>query len=95
MSVPYHERVLQKHPSLIGDLRSSAPTAHDSSSNGRNGTYRGQIAFRQHGAITSEHDRAIGLNRIDAFVEVANSELLASQQVVKGSRSKPGSAPTC
>ena len=85
MSLPYHKRVLQKHPvSYWRFEEQSALTAHDSTSNARNGTYHGQVAFRQHGAITSEHDRAIGLNGVYAFVEVPDSEAFSQPTSGKG-----------
>src|SRR5947209_6760896 len=85
MSVPYHKRVLQKHPVSYWRFEERlGPTAHDSTSNAHNGTYHGDVAFGQHGATSSEHDRAIGLNGVHAFVEVPNSEVFSQPTSGKG-----------
>jgi hypothetical protein len=51
----------------------TGPVARDSSVHAHTGTYHGGITFAESGAIHSEYDAAIGLNGVDAFVEVTDS----------------------
>src|SRR5260370_36700308 len=73
----YSSVVLAKGP--IGYWRlgeATGPTAFDASGNGYDGTYFGNPAFGQPGAITNDPDTAIGLNGFDSgdFVEVADPD---------------------
>ena len=78
MPGPYHRRVLEKHPVAYWRFEEhSGPTAYDSTKYARNGTYHGGVTFLQTGAIRSEHDVAVGLNGVDAFVEVADNEVFS------------------
>jgi hypothetical protein len=70
----YQQRVLAKHPVAYWRFEERAgTTAGDSTGHGHSGFYRGGVAFSQPGAIHTEPDAAIGLNGVDAFVEVADS----------------------
>jgi Concanavalin A-like lectin/glucanases superfamily len=81
----YHKRVLEKHPVAYWRFEESAgPTAHDSTSHAHAGIYQGGVVFRQIGGILSEPDAAIGLNGVDAFVEVANSEVFSQPTSSQG-----------
>jgi hypothetical protein len=47
--------------------------ARDMTNNEHNGTYHGGVVFGETGAVRSDSGGAIGLNGVDAFVEVADS----------------------
>jgi len=82
-AIRYRERVLAKHPVAYWPLDEAAgPIAHDLGGEAHEGAYRGAIAFRQAGPIRTESGDAIGLNGIDAFVEVPDSP--AFSQVSSG-----------
>ena len=83
--MPYHKRVLAKHPLAYWRLEErGGPTAHDSTGHGHDGTYQGAVAFRQTGAIHSEPDRAIQLNGVDAFVAVPDSSAFSQPTSGRG-----------
>jgi hypothetical protein len=83
--LPYHKRVLDKHPVAYWRFEEqSGPTAHDGTSYAHAGTYRGGVAFGQTGPIHSERDAAIGLNGVDAFVEVPDSEAFSQPTSRRG-----------
>ncbi|MGH7122664.1 MAG: LamG domain-containing protein [Acetobacteraceae bacterium] len=72
--VPYHARVLAKRPVAYWRFEErDGPLARDSTKHGHDGSYQGEVAFRQGGAIRSEPDFAIGLNGKNAFVLVPDS----------------------
>ena len=84
-STPHHKRVLAKHPLAYWRFEErTGPTAHDSTGHGRAGNYHGEISFRQPGAISSENDAAIGLNGVDAFVEVPDAEVFSQPKSKRG-----------
>lgn len=73
---------MQKHRCLTTSASSptywrleenDGPLAHDQTQCHHDGTYQGEVAFRQPGAIKSEPDHAIGLNGKNAFVLVPDS----------------------
>jgi Concanavalin A-like lectin/glucanases superfamily len=73
-NAPYHEHVLAKRPVAYWRFEErDGPIAHDATGHGHAGLYQGEVAFRQRGAIRTEPDAAIGLNGIDAFVQVPDS----------------------
>lgn len=73
-AIRYRERVLAKHPVAYWPLNEpSGPIAHDLGGEAHEAVYRGAVAFRQTGPIRAESGSAIGLNGIDAFVEVPDS----------------------
>jgi hypothetical protein len=81
----YRDRVLAKRPVAFWPLdETSGPVAHDLGNNARNGDYRGAVAFRQPGPIRGESSAAIGLNGIDACVEVPDSPLFSQQSSGRG-----------
>jgi hypothetical protein len=85
MALPYHERVLAKRPVAYWRFEERlGPTAHDSTGHAHSGTYHGDVAFGQMGAINSERDAAIGLNGTDAFVEVPDNEAFSQPTSDRG-----------
>jgi hypothetical protein len=83
--LPYHKRVLAKHPVAYWRFEEqTGPTARDGTSYAHAGTYRGGVGFRQIGPIRSERDAAIGLNGLDAFVEVPDSEAFSQPSSRRG-----------
>jgi hypothetical protein len=83
--LPYHERVLMKHPVAYWRFDERAgPIARDSTVHGHNGTYQGGVAFGNTGAIRSEPDAAIGLNGVDAFVAVPDSKAFSQPTSRRG-----------
>jgi len=70
----YHKRVLAKHPVAYWRLdERSGPTARDMTNNEHNGAYHGGVVFGETGAVRNDLGGAIGLNGVDAFVEVPDS----------------------
>jgi hypothetical protein len=83
--LPYHERVLMKHPVAYWRFDERAgPIARDSTVHGHNGTYQGGVAFGNTGGIRSEPDAAIGLNGVDAFVAVPDSKAFSQPTSRRG-----------
>jgi hypothetical protein len=83
--LPYHKRVLMKHPVAYWRFDERAgPIARDSTVNGHNGTYQGGVAFGNTGAIRSEPGAAIGLNGVDAFVAVPDSKAFSQPTSRRG-----------
>lgn len=77
-SPSYRARVLAKGPVGYWRLEEKAGlVAHDSTSGHHDGTYKGGITFGERGAIQSEVDVAIGLNGVDAFVEIPDSPVFS------------------
>jgi len=71
----YPQRVLGKHPVGYWRLNEMAgPVAHDAANSHHDGAYHGGVAFGQRGPGRGLRGSAIGLNGMDAFVEVANSD---------------------
>jgi len=71
---PYQMRVLAKRP--VGYWRFEEKTgllARDWTDGHHDGAYKGGVALAQPGAIASEPDFAIGLNGVDACVEIPDS----------------------
>lgn len=82
-AIRYRDRVLAKHPAAYWPLdEASGQSAHDLGGEAHEGAYRGAVAFRQTGPIRAESGGAIGLNGLDAFVEVPDSP--AFSQVTSG-----------
>src|SRR5262249_33628755 len=82
---PYHKRGLAKPPVAYWRFEEqTGPTAHGGTTYAHGGTYRGGVAFRQIGPIHSERDAAIGLNGVDAFVEVPDSEAFSQPTSRRG-----------
>ncbi len=72
--VAYQKRVLAKHPVAYWRLdEPSGATARDLSNNAHEGSYRGGVIYRQRSAVQDEPAGAIGLNGVDAYVEVPDS----------------------
>lgn len=81
----YRKRVLAKHPAAYWQLNELAgPVARDATGNGHDGTYHGSVAFGQNGASRGTHGQAVGLNGVDAFVEVADSEVFSQATSGRG-----------
>ncbi len=81
----YRERVRAKHPVAYWPLDEAAgPIAHDLSDNAHDGAFRGAVVFGQNGPIRGEPAGAIGLNGIDAFVEVPDSPAFGQATSGKG-----------
>ena len=64
---------------------SAGPAARDLTEHGHDGAYHGGIAFRQKGAVHSEPDAAIGLNGVDAFVDVPDDRAFSQSTSRHGS----------
>lgn len=83
--LPYHKRVLAKHPVAYWRFEEqTGPTARDWTSHAHAGIYYGGVAFGEIGAIHSERDAAIGLNGLDAFVEVPDSKAFSQPTSRRG-----------
>jgi hypothetical protein len=84
-SQPYRARVLAKHPVAYWPLDEAAgPDAQDLMGDTHAGIYRGGVAFRQNGPLRDSADAAVGLNGMDAFVEVADSGAFSQPASGKG-----------
>jgi Concanavalin A-like lectin/glucanases superfamily len=82
---PYHLRVLAKHPAAFWRLEERAgPKAIDGTGQGHDGVYQGGVAFRRRGPIGSEPDGAIGLNGVDAFIEIPDSQVFSQPTSGRG-----------
>jgi hypothetical protein len=84
---PYSAAVLAKGP--VGYWRlgeSGGPTAADSSGNGADGTYFGDLNFGEPGAIAGSADTAIGLNGFSSgdYVEIPDAEGAPFSQLTSG-----------
>jgi concanavalin A-like lectin/glucanase superfamily protein len=81
----YRERILAKHPVAYWPLDEAAgPLAHALGDGAHLGEYRGAVAFGQPGPIRSEWAGAIGLNGIDAYVEVPDSSAFSQASSGEG-----------
>jgi hypothetical protein len=70
----YAQTVLAKRP--VGYWRlgeKQGPVAGDSSGNGHNGTFEGNVAFNEPGAVAGDSDGAVGLDGRRAYVEIPDS----------------------
>jgi hypothetical protein len=81
----YRKRVLDKHPLAFWPLdETQGPVAHDSAGGAHPGEYRGGVVFQQSGPPHVGREGAVGLNGMNAFVEVADSDVFSQPTSGKG-----------
>jgi len=80
----YQQRVLAKGPVAYWRFDDHGQGARDLTGHGHAGAYHGRIAFDRPGVLSSEPGVSIGLNGVDAFVEIPDSDAFSQPTSSQG-----------